>query len=110
MTTSDYRVIILNAYMPYVNMSKFSECRLDYIETLSRMQNIIDDFPDSEYVICMDVNCNVYDSNHVFTTLSTDIIAHNDLFKAVDLNSNFNLYTAWTRQDFKKAQLFTHTN
>ena len=102
MTTSDYRVIILNAYMPYLNMSKLSECRLDYIETLSQMQNIIDDFPDSEYVICMDMNCNVYDSNHVFTPLLTDFIVHNDLFKALDLNSNFDSFTAWTRQDFKK--------
>ena len=102
MTTPNWHIIILNAYMPYLNSSKLSECKLEYLETLSQMQNIITDYPGSEYVICMDMNCNVYDDSHVFTPFLTDFIAQNDLFKALDLNCNFDFTNAWTRQDFKK--------
>ena len=102
MNTSDSHVLLINAYMPFLNTSNVDDCKTDYFETLSQIQSIMQDFPDSEFIICMDMNCNVYNSRHPFNEMLTDFISKNNFITALDLNDNIDISTAWTRHDFKK--------
>ena len=50
------------------------------------------DFPDSEFIIYMDMNCNVYNSRHPFNEMLTDFISKNNFITALDLNDNIDIF------------------
>ena len=102
LNTLNSHVLLINAYMPFLNTSNVDDCKSDYFETLSQIQSIIRDFPESEFIICMDMNCNVYNISHPFTQMLTDFISKNNFVTALDLNDTIDLSTAWSRHDFKK--------
>ena len=105
--SSASKIILINAYMPFLNSSKLNECKIEYLETLSHIQRIIYDFPGYEVIICSDLNCNVYDGRNSFSKMLREFIAKNHLITALDLNTNIDISTAWTRQDFKKKSSLT---
>ena len=61
----------------------------------------MNDNPDSSFILLLDMNCNLYDTNHVYSKLLHDVIQRFSLFSAYDLMPNFDPTINYTRCDVK---------
>ena len=57
LTTTSNNIIFVSVYMPFLDSRKREGCRTETVETVSMIENIIDDHPNHLFVIGGDLNC-----------------------------------------------------
>ena len=92
-------IILINGYLPYYNTRDLQNQRILYQDTLAYMEMIMNDNPYSEFIFLLDMNCNIYDTNHVFSKLLRNVMIRRSLISSFDLVSNFDPFTEFTRFD-----------
>ena len=63
--------------------------------------HVMNDNPNSSYILLLDMNCNLYETTHVYSRLLLDLIQRFSLVSAYDLIPNFDPATNYTRCDIK---------
>ena len=66
LNTTDGKIILINAYMPYSNSSKIESQIAIYADTIGFIESVMEMNLDCSFVPMSDLNCNIYDSNHPF--------------------------------------------
>ena len=54
-----------HGYLPFYNKRDIQNQRILYQDTLAFMEVIMDDNPYSEFIFLLDMNCNIYNTNHM---------------------------------------------
>ena len=101
LTTADSEILIINAYMPFFDTRNLNDQLLLYHETVGYLDYIMTSNPGCEFILTMDMNCNVYDLNHPYTQIIKDLVMKFSLISAFDLNPNFDHANSFTRCDIK---------
>ena len=101
-TDSHFPILCINVYFPHYDTSKVVEHTSIYRETLGFIESTMESNPGYQFIILADFNCNLYQTNHPFTTLIRDLMSRKKLFCCYDLDNSFDPSTAWTRVNFKK--------
>ena len=105
---SNYDLILINVYMPYLNRSELQNAINNYDETIGYLDYIVCDNPDAEFIILGDFNCNAYDSSHPFYATLNDFLISRGLTNAFSLMNSFNVDTAFTRSDKRSKSLIDY--
>ena len=65
LNANDRNIILINGYLPFYNTRDLQNQRILYQDTLAFMEVIMDDNPSSEFIFLLDMNCNIYNTNHM---------------------------------------------
>ena len=95
------KIILINIYFPYYNVRDIDNHVAMYRETIGFVENIIQSYRDSKFIILSDFNCNIYDSNHRFSRMINDLMAKYDLVPALNQSPAFDPSDSYTRFDLK---------
>ena len=57
--TQKHKILLINAYMPYFVNSNNDAQLAEYQQTLSSLQNIMRSNPNHQFILMMDMNCNL---------------------------------------------------
>ena len=98
----EFEILIINAYLPYYDVSNLNDQLLLYNDTIGYIDYIMMSNPDCQYILTMDMNCDIYNSNNAFSLTMRDFIAKYDLISTHDLNPNFDSTLSFTRCDVKR--------
>ena len=104
----DYKLIIINVYMPYLNRSDLQIALNNYDETLGYIEFILSENPESQFIILGDFNCNLYDLNHPFSASLNGFINSHGLVNAFSLMHSFQSGTTYTRCDSRSKSLLDY--
>ena len=91
----DFTILIINVYFPYKQNT--DEHRVQYLELLGAVENIITSNPLAKFIITGDFNYNIYDESQPMTPIIRDFLSNNDLICTHDLDSTFSADTSFTR-------------
>ena len=90
-------ILCINAYMPFYDIRKLDENLLLYNETISFVSKIIVENRNCSFVICMDMNCNIFaKSSHPHSVLIQDLMNANNLISTFECSPTFDFNTAYT--------------
>ena len=101
LSTNVGNIILINGYLPYLNRRELQNYRVMYQETIAFISNVINDHPGSQFILLMDLNCNIYDSSHPYTSYVKDLLSDHSLVSIFDLMPEFDIQTSFTRCDLK---------
>ena len=101
LSTNVGNIILINGYLPYLNRRELQNYRVMYQETIAFISNVINDHPGSQFILLMDLNCNIYDSSHPYTSYVKDLMSDHSLVSIFDLMPEFDIQTSFTRCDLK---------
>ena len=105
----DGKILLFSAYMPFYDVNNLEEQRALYLDTISFIDSIMQMNPHHSYIILTDLNCNIYDTSHPFSTLVLDLMQRHRLISTFDLIDNFDSNTAWTRVGKRKNAVDSRT-
>ena len=95
-------IIVINCYLPYYKVSDLASQKDKFIETISFIDSILNDNPNSSFIIMGDMNCNFYSRNNEFSPILQDFIRERDLYCCYDSMTAFNSCTTYTRFNLKQ--------
>ena len=102
LSTSRYPILLINAYMPYFISTSNNAQIAEYQQTLSFLQSIMHSHPNHNYIIFMDMNCNIFHTSHPYSSLIRGLMNDYDLESNFAFIDNFDFNTEYTRFDLKK--------
>ena len=108
LTCVTFNLVIINAYMPYLNRSDLQSTLNKYDEVLGFIEFIISENPDSQFIILGDFNCNLYDLSHPFSESLNSFISSHGLINAFTLMPSFHVNTTYTRCDSRSKSLLDY--
>ena len=91
----DYTILIINVYFPYKQNS--DEHRVQYLDVLSTVENILLANPTAKFIITGDFNYNVYDDRQLMSSTINEFMHNYDLFCTHDLDPSFDPNHSYTR-------------
>ena len=91
----DGSILIINAYFPF--RQNGDEHKVQYMEVLGLIKEIINSNPTSKFIILGDFNYNMYDSQSDISQLLRDFIHEYDLCSSHDTDPNFIPGSSYTR-------------
>ena len=94
-------IIFLSCYLPYFNTSDLQNQKIVYQDTLSYIENVMNDHRGSLFVLGLDMNCNIFDDSHVYSLMLRDMMIRNNLISSFELVDNFDHVAEFTRCDVK---------
>ena len=100
--TDKNNILLINAYMPYFKAANNDTQIAEYQQTLAFMQSILRSHPNHEYIIMMDMNCNIFNTSHPYSSLLHGIMNDYELVSNFSFIDNFDPTTEYTRFDLKK--------
>ena len=95
----DFTILLINVYFPYKQNT--DEHRVQYLELLGALDDIITNNPLAKFIITGDFNYNIYDETQPMTPVIRDFIRSNDLICTHNFDSTFNAGTSFTRYCLK---------
>ena len=101
LSTTQGQILLINAYLPFYDTRNLDSQVTLYKDTVAYIENIMRSHVNSHFILLMDINCNVYNTNHVYTRVIRDLMANNDLITTFDLIPNFDASSQFTRCDVK---------
>ena len=75
--------------------------RMIYQDTLSYIETIVNDNSGAHFILLLDMNCNLYVTNHPYSVLIRDLMSRHSFISSFDLMSNFDPAVNYTRRDIK---------
>ena len=67
--TESFNLLLINAYMPYYDHSNMVDNLTEYRETLGFIESIMSNHPTHKFILMMDMNCDIYNKNHAYSSL-----------------------------------------
>ena len=104
----DFKLIIINAYLPYLNRSDLQNAVANYDEIIGFIDFIISDNPEAHFIVLGDFNCNIYDLSHPFTESLNSFVTSRGLVNAYSLMSSFQAGSTYTRYDSRSTSLLDY--
>ena len=102
MISTPHEILLINAYMPYF-MTGNNEAQLaEYCNTLAFIQNIMESHPSHKFILLMDMNCDIFNPTHPYTSLICSMMNDFGLVSSFSLIDNFDSTTEYTRFDLKR--------
>ena len=101
LNTKNGMILLINAYLPFYDTRNLQSQLLLYKETMAYVENIIQSNIDCRFVLLMDLNCNIYNSNHPYSKIINEFMRNYDLLSAYDFIPNFDPLSNYTRCDVK---------
>ena len=92
----DGKILLINAYMPYFNASQIESQIALYADTIGFIESVMELNIDCSFVLMADLNCNLYNVNHPFSTLVHDLMSRRDLMPTFDIIDGFDSDSFWT--------------
>ena len=92
---SDCTILIINVYFPFKQSG--DEYRVQYLEILGYLENIITSNPNAKFVITGDWNCNIFDDSQPMTASILEFLRNYDLISSHDLDTSFSTTRSYTR-------------
>ena len=97
LNSNDGRILLINAYMPYYKANNVIEQTALYSQTLTFIDTIMEMNPECSFILLSDLNCNIYDTRHSFSTLIRDLMLKRNLVSTYDTMNGFDPLSTWTR-------------
>ena len=94
-------IILINAYLPFLNRKDLQNYRMMYQETVSFISGVMRDYVGCHIILLSDLNCNIYDLSHPYTAFVRDLMRDHSLVSIFDLMPNFDADVDYTRCDLK---------
>ena len=91
----DGPILIINVYFPFKNNS--SDHRVEYLDLLGCIENIMLSNPTAKYIITGDFNYNIYDTAQLMSSSICTLVENYDLISTHDLDSSFSRSNSYTR-------------
>ena len=82
--------------MPYFNASQIESQIALYADTIGFIESVMELNIDCSFVLMADLNCNLYNVNHPFSTLVHDLMSRRDLMPTFDIIDGFDSDSFWT--------------
>ena len=105
MKCSDYAIIIINIYMPFLDRSDLQCAITKYDEVIGFVDFIMSENPEAKFVVLGDFNCNFYNPAHPFAASLTNFITSRDLICTFSLMDSFNVDSTYTRYDSRSKSI-----
>ena len=105
---SDYNLVIINVYMPYLDRSNLQSASDHYDEILGYLDYIIGDIQDAHFIVLGDFNCNLYDSTHPFAASLNNFVTSRHLCCTYTLMESFDSNSTFTRRDSRSKSLLDY--
>ena len=103
LASSNGSIFLVNAYLPFYDTRNIQSQTEIYKDTIAYLESIIQQNPTCSFIFLMDMNCNVYNSNHTFSKIIREFMESHDLVSAFDFMPSFDSSTAFTRCDIKNG-------
>lgn len=100
--TASGNILLINAYMPYYDPSNLLDNLDAYRNTLGYIEKIMADHPSHKFILLMDMNCNIFDSKHVYSSMINSMMKDFGLVSTFNTIPNFDAATEFTRFDIKR--------
>ena len=100
--TVSFDVLLINAYMPYYDPNNLSEHLDDYCATLAHIEHIMITHPTHKYVLLMDMNCDIFKTNHPYSIQINSMMNDFGLISTFQHMPGFDHKVEFTRYDVKK--------
>ena len=101
LSTKHGRIIIINAYLPYLNSRDLQNYLSLYREVIGHIENIMTTNIGSSFILMADFNCNIFDSSHPYTAFIRDLMNKFDLLSSFECIDNFDPSNVFSRCDVK---------
>ena len=92
---TDGTILIINAYFPFKQNG--DEHRMEYLDLLGCIENIIVSNPSARFIITGDFNYNIFDSRAPMSQAILSFLNNNDLICTHEFDPSFNSSTSYTR-------------
>ena len=89
LNTDSFKIILINAYMPYYNSRDLTGYLNKYKETIGFIDNVMHQNSDCKFIFLADFNCNIADSNHCYSKLVQRLMQKYKLVSAFNASPNF---------------------
>ena len=88
-------IFIINVYCPYKKSGE--EHKVEYLETLGAVENVILSNPTTRFIILGDLNYDIYDTRQPMSRAINELLVKYDLICTHDLDENFLVHNSYTR-------------
>ena len=95
----DFTILIINVYFPFKQNS--DEHRVQYLEVLGTVENILLANPTAKFIITGDFNYNIFDDRQQMSSTIHEFLQNYDLFCTHELDPLFNSNQSYTRSCVK---------
>ena len=89
LSTAGGTILLINIYLPFYDTRNISYNTNLFKDTVAYAENIIHSNPTCSFVFLMDMNCNIYDPNHVYSKIILEFMHKYRLVSSFDLIINF---------------------
>ena len=101
LSTSHGTIILINAYLPFYDTRNLASQINLYKETIAYIESIMQSNVNASFILLMDMNCNVYNTNHAYSKVIHEMMSQHKLISSFDLIQNFDANSEYTRCDIK---------
>ena len=101
LSTSQGKILLINAYLPYYNTRDMANLINMYNDTVKFIDNTKHTNQDCHFIVTADFNCNIHNLTHPFTQIIRGLMQKYDLMFSYDLAPNFDYQSSFTRYDMK---------
>ena len=88
-------IFIINVYCPYKKNDE--EHRIEYLETLGAIENVILSNPTARFIILGDLNYDIYDTRQPMSRAINELLVKYDLICTHELDDDFLVHNSYTR-------------
>ena len=96
-----FNILLINIYFPYCNSSDLSTHVALYRDTIGFVENVIAQNTDCKIMLLADLNYDIYNDNHPFTSIVRGLMDRHNLISAFETIENFDHVSSFTRFDVK---------
>ena len=97
----DFTILIINVYFPF--RQNTDEHKVQYLEVLGTVENIILSNPTAAFIITGDLNYDIYDDRQVMSTTIRQFLSNYNLICTHELDSSFTHGSSYTRSCLKSG-------
>ena len=101
MMAEEAQILLISVYLPYYNTRDLQNYLLIYQDTLAYVEMVMTENPACGCILLLDMNCNLQDTSHPYSSLMREFMTRNLLVNAFDLDTNFDFSSSYTRCDPK---------
>ena len=105
----DGKILLINAYMPYYDTSNLDSQTTLYNDTLAFIDSIMEMNSNCSFILLADLNCNIYNTRHPFSSSVRDLMQRRNLVSTFDSISTFDPLSSWSRVGRRKNMPDSHT-
>ena len=102
LNTLNEKIMLINAYMPYFSTNNNLDLLSEYRETLAFIENTMISSPHHNFILLMDMNCNIFGPRNCYSDLICEMMSKFDLISNFEFSPGFDPNNSYTRFDVKK--------